>query len=55
MQQDELQIGYIVHLNSGSPDLKVVAIEGDEIAVEWRNETNSLERMSLPRVCFTIR
>jgi len=27
--------GEIVHLNSGSPDLKVIAVDGDQVTVEW--------------------
>jgi hypothetical protein len=55
MQQAELQISHIVHLNSGSPDLKIVAINDDEIEVEWINEEGKLERMTLPQVCFVVK
>ena len=52
MQQLQLQKGHIVHLNSGSPDLKVVAVEGKDITVEWFNEEDVLEQITLPEGCF---
>jgi hypothetical protein len=55
MQPAELQIGHIVHLNSGSPDLKIVAINGNEIEIEWTNEKGQSERTTLPRVCFVVK
>lgn len=38
-KETPLQAGDIVHLNSGSPDLKVIGIVngGREIAVEWQD------------------
>ena len=53
--QHELRTGYIVHLNSGSPDLKVVGTEGDQIEVEWVNEGGNLERMKMPETCFVLK
>lgn len=48
-----IHIGSIVHLNSGSPDLKVVAANGDLVSVEWLNERGNWERLSdRPAVCF---
>jgi hypothetical protein len=44
---------YIVYLNSGSPELKVVNLSGDQAQVEWANERGNLERMTLPAVCFS--
>jgi hypothetical protein len=49
--QLQLQVSYIVHLNSGSPDLKLVALGSDNATVEWQTESG-LERMTLPAVCF---
>ena len=49
-----LQLNDIVHLSSGSPDLKVVAVKGDRIDVEWINERGNWARLSdRPAVCFT--
>ena len=42
----EMQHGDIVRLNSGSPDLRVVSMNGDKITVEW------LAQLELPSVCF---
>jgi len=50
--QAELQIGHIVHLKSGSPNLKIVARDGENVTVEWLNEECVLEQMTLPGVCF---
>jgi pyruvate kinase len=51
-EQTAVRAGDIVHLNSGSPDLKVVNINGDKIQVEWVNERGNLERSTLPRICL---
>lgn len=48
-----LKVGDIVHLNSGSPDLKVVANDVNQLTVEWQVESG-LERMTLPTVCFRL-
>jgi uncharacterized protein YodC (DUF2158 family) len=47
----ELHINDIVHLNSGSPDLKIVTIEGGTVKVEWRNERDNVKRAMFSRVC----
>jgi hypothetical protein len=52
LEQTELQIGELVRLNSGSPDLKVVAFDGDQVEMEWVGESGNLERMMLPKACF---
>jgi uncharacterized protein YodC (DUF2158 family) len=52
-QSQQLQIGHIVHLNSGSPDLKVVGFKGGEVEVEWLNDQGNLDQMTAPAVCFT--
>jgi len=50
--QVELLTGDIVHLNSGSPDLKVVALTDEHVEVEWRDlNTDGTERTMFPRVC----
>lgn len=45
------KVGDIVRLNSGSPDLLVAAVSGDEITVEWLNEGRR-ETYTAPSVCF---
>ena len=37
-RKDKLQIGDVVHLKSGSPDLEVIALSGNEdyVAVRWQ-------------------
>jgi len=42
----ELQIGDIVRLKSGSPDMKVVSKDGEKVTVEWTTHCE------LPAVCF---
>ena len=49
--QTALQTGDIVYLNSGSPDLKVVVLSGDQVEVEWQGET-VLEQAVFPVVCI---
>jgi hypothetical protein len=51
-EQIVLHVNDIVHLNSGSPALKVVSTKGIETEVEWLNDLNGLERIVLPTVCF---
>ena len=48
----QLCIGDMVHLNSGSPALKVVALRNHKVEVEWSNQLGRLERMALPAACF---
>jgi uncharacterized protein YodC (DUF2158 family) len=50
LAQKKFRIGDTVRLNSGSPDLKVVAA-GEQITVEWFNG-ESIECCTLPSVCF---
>jgi uncharacterized protein YodC (DUF2158 family) len=47
------RIGEKVKLNSGSPDLAVIAIDEaeDTATVEWHNGV-AMEQMTLPAVCF---
>jgi hypothetical protein len=51
--QSQLPTDHIIHLNSGGPDLKVVAFDGSDGTVEWLAES-SLEQMTLPAVCFRL-
>jgi hypothetical protein len=37
-EQTKFKIGDIVHLNSGSPDWKIVDILGEKAIVEWPEE-----------------
>jgi len=46
----ELQIGGIVRLKSGSPDLTVA---GMNVAVEWKNENGEMQTATFPRECLT--
>lgn len=43
-----MQIGDIVYLNSGSPELKVVSLRGEHAIVEWLNEKNVLSVEDFP-------
>jgi len=47
-QQTEksFHVGDTVQLNSGSPDLQVIALDGDAVTVEWKDKT------TLPTACF---
>ena len=51
-KQTELRTGDIVHLNSGSPNLKVAAVGDGWVEVEWSGENGRMERMKAPGVCF---
>jgi uncharacterized protein YodC (DUF2158 family) len=51
-QEPEFHIGDIVHLTSGSPRLRVVAI-GEVVTVAWRDDKFSpTQYLSSPAVCF---
>jgi len=52
-EETPLQTGDIVHLNSGSPDLKVIGIVngGRDIAVEWQDSMGNRARSQFPRAC----
>ena len=45
-------VGDLVHLNSGSPDSKVVGLEGGKVDVEWYSEDGEAQKLVLPSVCF---
>lgn len=44
-------IGQIVHLNSGSPDLKIIAIQDGKVTVEWQSESG-IQNATFPAVCL---
>lgn len=48
--QKVLEIGNIVHLNSGSPDLKIIGIEGENVTVEWEEEPGKIVQSVFPVV-----
>ena len=48
-----MQIGDIVYLNSGSPELKVVSLRGEHAIVEWLNEENALSVEDFPIVALS--
>ena len=50
-EQSHIRAGDIVHLNSGSPELTVVAIDSDRFKVEWVEGHLTL-RQAFPRVCL---
>lgn len=59
MEQKNFTIGNVVKLNSGSPDLTVVAIDESEgtISVKWHTgppSDNSYNFMVLNKACFTF-
>ena len=47
-RQLDLNIGEIVHLKSGSPDLKVIRTQ-DLVEVEWLNEEGGKEQAVFPQ------
>ena len=52
--QIPLRTNDIVHLNSGSPDLKIVALDGEKATVEWRDDEGVIQAMTLPNVCLRL-
>ena len=50
LQAAELYIGDLVRLNSGSPDLRIIASDARKVAVEWHNGTDR-EIALFPKVC----
>ena len=47
------RVGHIVHLKSGSPDLKIVALADDKAAVCW-NAEDKLELAVFPYACLRL-
>jgi hypothetical protein len=53
MQDDTtFRMGEIVHLNSGSADLRIIAAKGEEIEVKWEVEPGIRHTLTFPIVCF---
>lgn len=50
MLHNRLEIGNIVHLISGSPNLRVVGFTN--AIVEWENEQGEIEQRIYPEVCL---
>ncbi len=50
-QKQELQVGDVVHLNSGSPDLHIVDLGAKFVVVEWSLGNNVPERAAFPYAC----
>ena len=48
----KFQVNDIVELNSGGPALRVISVEKDNVTVEFTNETNEREQLTMPAVCF---
>ena len=42
----------IVHLKSGSPDLRIIAVDGNQVKVTWRTDDGRVPELMLPAVCF---
>jgi uncharacterized protein YodC (DUF2158 family) len=49
----ELRVGAIVRLNSGGPNAMVVACNGREVTIEWKDGLGNLETLTLPTLCVT--
>jgi uncharacterized protein YodC (DUF2158 family) len=52
--QAEIRVGSNVQLKSGSPDLKVVKIDGLSVAVEWFGEFGEMFHSSFPQACLMV-
>jgi uncharacterized protein YodC (DUF2158 family) len=52
LEVKDLKVGQIVHLKSGSPDLKVVRTEG-LVEVEWKNDDGGIERAVFARTSLS--
>ena len=48
-QQSQISVGDLVRLNSGSPDLEVIAA-GTEVTVQWRNG-EEIKQSVIPLPC----
>jgi hypothetical protein len=48
-----IAMGSIVRLNSGSPSLLAVDIDGDKVTVAWQAQGGT-EEMTLPEYCFHL-
>lgn len=54
MINERIAVGNTVHLNSGSPDLTVIAVssDGKHVAVKWEGETE-VEFALFPSLCVS--
>lgn len=50
--ETDFKTGNIVHLKSGSPDLKIIAVEGENVLVEWSNKSGDLQRDTFRMICL---
>lgn len=46
--QQTIEMGDIVRLKSGGPECEVIAIEGEDVTIQWTDS------MTLPRVCVSL-
>lgn len=51
-QIQQLSIGSMVYLRSGSPKLEVVAVEDNQVTVEWLADDGEPQSWTLPEGCF---
>jgi hypothetical protein len=51
--REMFEIGSVVFLNSGSPALEVIAVDGSLVTVEWRNDEGELQREAFFDACLT--
>jgi hypothetical protein len=52
-QQQEIRPGNLVRLNSGSPDLKVIAVSEKVIEVEW-NDNGETKTSTFSSACLAL-
>ncbi len=50
--EDIYQVGKTVYLNSGSPALEILEVNGDEIKTTWINEAGLPDTLTGPKACF---
>lgn len=51
-EQVSYNVGDIVHLRSGSPDLTVINLEKGNATVEWSDDDGILNQWTFPAGCF---
>jgi len=47
----EIKIDQIVHLNSGSPDLTVIELRGEDLVVKYQSNDGETHQTIVPCVC----
>jgi hypothetical protein len=52
-QQEEMRERDVVRLNSGSPDMEIIASRGDLLTVQWTNE-GRMEEYKINRHCVSL-